>query len=58
MGFEPIISVLKLRGITYKFTQQKVRSSSASLILDLILPACASLLIYVLLNEQNPLVDC
>ncbi|KAF8088408.1 hypothetical protein N665_0543s0018 [Sinapis alba] len=23
MGFEPIISVLKLRGITYKFTQQK-----------------------------------
>jgi hypothetical protein len=26
MGFEPIISILKLRGITYKFTQQKVRS--------------------------------
>jgi len=23
MGFEPIISILKLRGITYKFTQQK-----------------------------------
>lgn len=55
MGFDPVISILKLRGSTYSFTQQKVRYWNVYKILPEIFEfsVTEALLVFLLFLETN-----